>query len=210
MATRTRAARLDPEERRAQLIELGVRMLSSETPERVPVDEIAEAAGISRGLLFHYFPTKRDFFIEIVHRQVREVGELTVSDPSLSPLDDLRVTVDAYIAYVEENAQSWVTVHRAGIGSDAEVRALLESSYASQVERILGRMTGGREAPPVLELAVQGWLGFAIATMIEWLEHRQLEPEALRELLVYAMKGAVAAACEADPSITLAGLEAAD
>jgi len=196
--------------RRQQLVEIGSELFAKRPYDEVGVEEIAAAAGVSRGLLYHYFPTKRDFFIEVVRRQVTQVGELTDSDASLSPLDDLRGTLDAYIAYVDENAQSWVTVHRAGIGSDAEVRALLESSYASQVERILGRMTGGGEAPPVLELAVRGWLGFAIATMIDWLEHRQLEPEALRELLVQGLKGVVAAACDADPSITLVGLEAAD
>src|SRR5437660_12664920 len=75
VTTRTRAPRLDPEERRSQLIELGLRMLSSESPDRVPVDEIAEAAGISRGLLFHYFPTKRDFYVAVAQEAARQLLE---------------------------------------------------------------------------------------------------------------------------------------
>src|SRR5437868_5737634 len=80
VATRTRAARLDPEERRGQLIELGLRMLSSDSPDPVPVDEIAEAAGISRGLLFHYFPTKRDFYVAVAQEAARPLLEVTERD----------------------------------------------------------------------------------------------------------------------------------
>jgi AcrR family transcriptional regulator len=89
VATRTRAARLDPQARRAQLIELGLRMLSSDSPDRVPVDEIAEAAGISRGLLFHYFPTKRDYYTAVVQAAADRLVRQTEPDPEAAPGDQL-------------------------------------------------------------------------------------------------------------------------
>src|SRR2546423_3698745 len=126
MATRTRAARLDPEERRAQLIELGLRMLSSETPERVPVDEIAEAAGVSRGLLYHYFPTKRDFYVAVNRAAAAEVGELTASAPSLPLAEQLRAGIDAYLRYAEARPHGFLTAYRGALAGDAEVRATVE------------------------------------------------------------------------------------
>src|SRR5437763_15120906 len=103
MATRTRAARLDPEERRAQLIELGLRMLSSETPERVPVDEIAEAAGISRGLLFHYFPAKRDVYVAVATGAADRLHEGTVPDFDLHHTQRRPATPAAHVDYVAVN-----------------------------------------------------------------------------------------------------------
>src|SRR5436305_13021702 len=99
MATRTRAARLDPEARRAQLIELGLRMLSSDSVDRVPVDEIAEAAGISRGLLFHYFPTKRDFYAAVAQEAARRLLVVTEPDPALHHTERLHATLAAHSAH---------------------------------------------------------------------------------------------------------------
>ncbi len=59
-------ARLDVEERRKQLVALGNELFSKRTYDEVSIDELARAAGISKGLLYHYFPTKRDFYIATV------------------------------------------------------------------------------------------------------------------------------------------------
>jgi AcrR family transcriptional regulator len=61
----TPRTRLDPDARRAQLVALGLRMLSTRPLDKVAIDDIAAEAGISRGLLFHYFPTKRDFHVAV-------------------------------------------------------------------------------------------------------------------------------------------------
>ena len=68
-------------------------MLSSESPDRVPVDEIAEAAGISRGLLFHYFPTKRDFYVAVAREAARQLLEVTEPDPTLHHMERLHASL---------------------------------------------------------------------------------------------------------------------
>ncbi|HEX6420373.1 MAG TPA: helix-turn-helix domain-containing protein [Acidimicrobiales bacterium] len=65
--------RLDPERRRAQLVDLGRRMLSSRPLDQVAIDDIAAEAGISRGLLFHYFPTKRDFHVAVARSAAHDL-----------------------------------------------------------------------------------------------------------------------------------------
>ena len=205
--TRTR---LDIDLRRSQLVEIGMELFAKRPYDEVSVEEIAAAAGVSRGLLYHYFPTKRDFLVEVVRAQLERLAELTAPDTSKVPLESLRETLDAYLDYVQENAQGYITIHRAGVGTDAEVRALLEESYARDVERIVERITGGGEASPLLRMAVLGWLSFTIGTVIDWLERPTIGRDELRELLVQAMKGCVGAALAVDPSLELPGIAEAE
>src|SRR6266480_4589396 len=69
--------RLDIDVRRQQLVEIGSELFAKRPYDEVWVEEIAAAAGVSRGLLYHYFPTKRDFFVAVVRQQFAHVAELT-------------------------------------------------------------------------------------------------------------------------------------
>ena len=60
--------RLSPEERRTQLLDLGDELFASAPYDEVHIEKVAEQAGVSRGLLYHYFPTKRSFFAALVRR----------------------------------------------------------------------------------------------------------------------------------------------
>src|SRR5437763_648720 len=111
--TRTR---LDIDLRRSQLVEIGMELFAKRAYDEVSVEEIAAAAGVSRGLLYHYFPTKRDFFVEVVRGQVEHIAGLTAPDTSKPPLESLRESLDTYVRYVEDTAQAFLSIHRAGIG----------------------------------------------------------------------------------------------
>ncbi|MBV9412203.1 MAG: TetR/AcrR family transcriptional regulator [Acidimicrobiia bacterium] len=195
MATRTRAARLDPEERRAQLIELGLRMLSSESADRVPVDEIAEAAGISRGLLFHYFPTKRDFYVAVAREAARRLLEVTEPDPELDHMERLHASLAAYVDYVADNEALYIALVRGASGSDKELQAISEETRAESARRVIEAL-GLVDADPVVRTAVRGWVGFIEETTLDWLRNRDLERDHLlavqEQVLVHALEAAVA------------------
>src|SRR4051812_41198050 len=61
-----RRRRLSAEDRRKQLVGIGLMMLRTQPIHELSIDAVAAEAGISRGLLFHYFPTKRDFYVEVM------------------------------------------------------------------------------------------------------------------------------------------------
>lgn len=197
MATRTRAARLDPEERRGQLIELGLRMLSSESPDRVPVDEIAEAAGISRGLLFHYFPTKRDFYVAVAREAARRLLEVTEPDPKLHYMERLHASLAAYVDYVAENEALYIALVRGVAGSDKELQAISEETRAESARRVIEAL-GLDDPDPALRTAVRGWVGFIEETTLDWLRNRDLDRDRLlavqQQVLVHALEAAVATA----------------
>jgi AcrR family transcriptional regulator len=193
MAT-ARRARLSTDARREQLVALGVEIFSERPFDEVSIDDIAAAAGISKGLLYHYFPSKRDFYVAVVRHSADQMQAVTETDPALDPLERLSTGLDRYLEYVETHARGYATVLRAGIGSDREVAAIVEEVRASMAGRILDDLPAEGEPPPGVRIAVRGWVGFAEAASLEWLEHRDLSREDLRDLLIKALTGAVGAA----------------
>jgi AcrR family transcriptional regulator len=195
MSARTR---LDVDSRREQLIAIGSEMFGSSAYDEVWVEEIAARAAVSRGLLYHYFPTKRDFFVAVVRDQVRRVAELTAPDPALEPLDRLRAAIDAHLDYVEQNVEGYGAVHRAGIGADEEVRAIVDGSLDAQAGRILDSVAGAAAPSPLLRLAVRSWIGFQVTAVNRWLDRRDLPRDQLRELLAQALVGSIEAVAKVE------------
>jgi AcrR family transcriptional regulator len=191
-----RRARLSTDARREQLVALGVEIFSERPFDDVSIDDIAAGAGISKGLLYHYFPSKRDFYVAVVRHSADEMQAITETDPELEPLDALAAGLDRYLGYVATHARGFATVLRAGIGSDPEVAAIVEGVRAAMARRVLDDVAGGDPAPAI-RIAVRGWVGFAEAASLEWLERGALSREELRELLIRTLTAAVAAASEA-------------
>jgi AcrR family transcriptional regulator len=192
MAT-ARRARLSTDARREQLVALGVEMFSERPFDEVSIDDIAAAAGISKGLLYHYFPSKRDFYVAVVRHSADEMQAVTQTDPDLAPLERLSAGLDRYLQYVDTHARGYSTVLRAGIGSDREVAAIVEDVRSAMANRILDDFPGDAP-PPGVRIAIRGWVGFAEAASLEWLEHRELTRDELRDLLIQALTATVTAA----------------
>jgi AcrR family transcriptional regulator len=199
-----RRARLSTDARREQLVALGIDIFSERPFDEVSIDDIAAAAGISKGLLYHYFPSKRDFYVAVIRSAADEMQALTEPDPALEPRDRLAAALERYLEYVETHARGYATVLRAGIGSDPAVAEIVEEVRGAMVARLLVDLPAtppGEEPPVALRVAVRGWVGFVEAASLDWLEHRGLARADLRELLIAALGGAVSAAAGADPRV---------
>ena len=176
--------------RRTQLLEIGVELFASRPYEDVWVEEVAERAGVSRGLMYHYFPSKRDFYVEVVRAASARFQELAAPDASLPPLERLRASVEAYVALAEEQRHGMLTTHRAG---DPEVLAVIDEGRERQAARIVEQVAGTDDAPRILHVAARAWLRLMTATVVDWLERPELEREELVEFLVGAFNGLIVA-----------------
>lgn len=191
--------RLGSEERREQLLAAGVALLSQRSHEEVSIEDIAAAAGVSKGLLYHYFPTKKDFILAALEGGQRKMAERLRPDPSLPPEAQLDASLEGFLDYVEENATAFRAIFR-GIDGDAEIMATLEAGRAEQMKTLMDALTGWEASPistdpsPVLETAVQGWLFFVEGAVLRWLEHGGLDRRQLTLLLKTALGGAIMAA----------------
>ncbi|MFI6315796.1 TetR/AcrR family transcriptional regulator [Nocardia fusca] len=181
--------RLSPDERKTQLITLGVKMLGERAIEDISVSEIADRAGISRGLLFHYFPTKQDFQLEVVRHANAELLARVVPDPTLSLFDMLRDSVGRYIDYVSENRTSYLALLRGPTSSSPELVGLVEQTRRAIVDIILDQVPLSeqeREQPRLL-LVVRGWVAFTEETTLSWLSEESVTRDELTELLVESL-----------------------
>jgi AcrR family transcriptional regulator len=175
-------ARLQVDERRAQLVELGLKLFSERSYDDLSIDDIASAAGISKGLLYHYFSSKRDFYAATVRSAAESL--LARTDPAGEGPDPeaLLAALDQYLLFAEEHASAYVALMRSGVGHDADVAAIVEDTRARFVARLAARL-GLAEMVPRVRLALRGWVGFVEGSSLDWLARRDLPREDLRDLL---------------------------
>lgn len=186
-------ARLQVDERRSQLLELGLQLFAEHSYDELGIDDIARAAGISKGLLYHYFPSKRDYYVEVVRRAAGLLLERTDVAAVDATEASLHHGLDAYLDFVEQHARSYVALVRGGIGSDPEVVKLLEDTRRTIAERVLSRVSS-EQPPPLLRAALRGWIGLVEAASLDWLERRDVSREQLRDLLAQMLLAALVAA----------------
>lgn len=193
---------MSTEARRQQLLDSGVALLKHRPHTDVSIEEIAEAAGVSKGLLYHYFPTKGEFIVAALERGQQELAERLAPDPSLPPVQRLDASLDAFLDYVEEHPAAFAAIFR-GESEDPAVTAAVEAGRAAQMDTLMtsiGEWDGAPvsvERTPELEAAVQGWLFFVEGAVLHWLEAANLDRDRLRVLLRAALGGAVLAAAAA-------------
>ncbi|MFE3000371.1 TetR/AcrR family transcriptional regulator [Nocardia sp. NPDC059246] len=187
--SRGKRVRLSPGERREQLITLGARMLGERALDDISIGEIAEQAGISRGLLFHYFPTKQDFHLAIIQHANAELLERTSPDPTLALFDMLRDSVERYIDYVTENRTSYLALLRGPASASPELVALVDATRMALVDRIIAEAPIPADDPdrPRLGLAVRGWIAFVEETTLTWLREEPITRESLVDMLVASL-----------------------
>jgi AcrR family transcriptional regulator len=180
--------RMSTDDRREQLLSAGVELFSRRSHTDVSIEEIAEAAGVSKGLLYHYFPTKRDFIIAALARGQRQMAAQLRPDPSLPPIKRLDASLDAFLDYVEQFPAPFSAIFRGG-AEDPDVAAVLDGGRAEQLKTVMDALQTWEDAPvsvepsPTLEMAIQGWLFFVEGAVLRWLERRDVDRRQLRIML---------------------------
>ncbi|MDX3245058.1 TetR/AcrR family transcriptional regulator [Streptomyces sp. ME18-1-4] len=191
--------RLSTGERREQLLSVGARLFSESPYDEVWIEQVAEIAGVSRGLLYHYFPTKRDFFAAVVERESERMLRMTAAVPGVPVREQLASGLDAFLEYVETHAHGYRAFHRADAAGDQAVRKVYQRALVAQERQILAALGADPEFGPVFEgrpdvrLAVRGWLAFTTAVCLEWLRGPDLSRDQVRELCTRALLGVMSA-----------------
>jgi AcrR family transcriptional regulator len=179
--------RLQVDERRRQLLELGARLFASHSYGELSMASIAREAGISKALLYHYFPSKQDFFVATLQQGAEEIARRTRPDPDLPPLEALAGSLDAFLAWIEENEQAYLKFMESA-GSVPEVKAMIDQIRGATSARILDGLGAGDPPPPKMRAAARAWLWFMDGAILDWLEHRDMERAELRDLLLAALR----------------------
>jgi AcrR family transcriptional regulator len=202
--------RLSPEKRRAQLIDLGVEMLATRRLDELSVELIAKAAGISRGLLFHYFPSKQEFHLEVARAAAAEMIRRTEPDTSQTPVDALRGALTSFMDYVQENPDNYKSLVRGAASGDATMRGIFDETRSTMAQRILDVLTTiGLEVSPRMRLAIAGWVAYVEECVVRWIDTRTISRDELLEMLVKSLPAVALSATDADVG-TLVSIVTAD
>ncbi len=205
--------RLRPAARRAQLIGLGVQMLATRTLDELSVEDIATEAGISRGLLFHYFSSKQEFHLEVARAAAQEMIDRTEPDRTLPPLQALRGALQAFIDYVSENPDNYKSLVRGAASGDAEMRAIFDRTRSTLAGRIIG-VLAELQLPlgPRAQLAVHGWVAFVEECVVRSIDDHALDDAQFRagllDMLAKALPAVVVSSSEEDVNSLVAILTA--
>lgn len=170
--TSDRRTRLDPSERRAQLVELGVHELAKHSLHELSMETIASRAGISKALLFHYFGSKRKYRLAVVTAVANDLLAHTEPDPKQPADVQLRQSIVDSVDYVSARRPLYLSLVRGAASGDAEMREIVERTRSALVARLLdgaGEL-GVAADDPLLPIAVRSWLALAEEAIISWSE----------------------------------------
>ncbi|AYA24470.1 MULTISPECIES: TetR/AcrR family transcriptional regulator [Rhodococcus] len=145
--------RLPPEERRRQLVAIGLQELSTRPIHALSIDRVAEIAGISRGLLFRYFPTKQDFYVAVVGAASRRL--LRAADPDPDEQDPLRAVLQPFVSFIDRHGDNYQAFFHSGVGSDPQIRDIHDSMRDTMVERVVAAL--GCDDTPVTRMRLRAW-----------------------------------------------------
>ncbi|MEU5916812.1 TetR/AcrR family transcriptional regulator [Streptomyces sp. NPDC047141] len=200
--------RMGVEERKQQLIGVALELFSHRSPDEVSIDEIAAAAGISRPLVYHYFPGKQSLYEAALRRAADELA-LRFVEPPQGPLGTrlLRV-MGRFFDFVDDHGPGFAALMRGGpaVGSST-TNAMIDEVRQAAYEQILAHLEVG-EPSARLELVVRSWVSLAESTALLWLDGRRVPRAELERQLVhdFAALAAVSAAYDAEMAEILVGI----
>jgi AcrR family transcriptional regulator len=206
--------RMGVEERRQQLIGVALELFSRRSPDDVSIDEIASAAGISRPLVYHYFPGKLSLYEAALRRAAQDLAG-RFDEPRDGPLGErLRRVMRRFFDFVDEHGPGFSALMRGGpavsaggapsISHVSATHALIDSVRQAAYEQIMSHLDV-TDPPARLELVVRSWISLAESTALIWLDGRRIPRSELESQLVhdFAALAAVSAAYDEEMAVLL-------
>jgi AcrR family transcriptional regulator len=193
--------RLGVDERRRLLLEVGARLFTTHAYGDLSMATIAREAGISKALLYHYFPSKQELFRATLAQAADDLQAKVTPDPTRPPADQLISSLDAYLAWIDEHRDAYTKLLQTAMSVE-EVRELVDGQRERTAQTILAGVFGAAPPPPAAPAAVRGWLWFMDGACLEWLAHDAIDREDLRNLLVGTLIGALTAAGASTTALT--------
>jgi AcrR family transcriptional regulator len=174
-----RRRRLEPDERREQILTCAMRLFGAQPYAEVSTTELAKQAGVARGLINHYFGTKRDLYLEVVRRLVT-IPRFAVEQLPNAPLETrVAAAVDWFLEGVSRNSNAWL---KATGGWDPDVEQILAAADETAADRVL-EATGLSADAVELRAMIRAYGGLAKSACREWLVRQDLTRDQVRLLL---------------------------
>ncbi|MZD09167.1 TetR family transcriptional regulator [Streptomyces sp. SID5785] len=193
--------RLSVEERRAQLLEAALSLFAHRAPEEVSLDDVAEAAGVSRPLVYRYFPGGKQQLYEASLRSAADALEQCFAEPPEGPLTTrLARALDRYLAFVDEHDMGFAALLQGGsVVETSRTTAIVDGVRRAAAEHILAHLSA-EDPGSRLRMTVRMWITAVEAASLIWLDEDKRPPlDELRDGLVEQFIAVLAASAGRDP-----------
>jgi AcrR family transcriptional regulator len=151
----------------------------------VSVDEVADAAGVSHGLIFQYFGSKKGLYVACLQPLIEAFRARIEPDPGLPPVDRLREGLRNFADAIGEHPAGYRNLMTRGVGF-GEVRDALDRARWWRVSRLADAMSLDPEDPAV-RAGLRAWTAYVEAAMLTWLDTREPDRDDLVEMLIRAL-----------------------
>ena len=181
---------LPQDERRVQLLEAGLQLFGRNSYEDVSIDDIAESADVSKGLIYHYFRGKKAFYNGVVTLAAQRLVETLQPEPELDGPENLVRGLRAYFRFVGRRADAYLALMHGGLGVDDAVEVVLEKTRADIARSIIEVL--GAEETPALRTALRAWIGGVESAALDWLAHGDVDCDELIRIMTASLVGQLA------------------
>ncbi|MFF7179241.1 TetR family transcriptional regulator [Streptomyces sp. NPDC008121] len=178
--------RLSVEERRIQLLGAALTLFAHRAPDDVSLDDVAEAAGVSRPLVYRYFPGGKQQLYEAALRSAADELELCFAEPPVgSPTERLSRVLDRYLVFVDQHDAGFSALLRGGsVAETSRTTTIVDEVRRAAAEQILVHLGVDRPGPR-LGMMVRTWIAAVEAASLIWLDEEKQPPAGeLRDWLV--------------------------
>ena len=159
-----RRTRLTYDDRRRQLVGIGLSKLVEKPIQDLSIDEVAAEAGISRGLLFHYFPTKRDFYIACIEAAGRRILRNTAPDPDLPPRDRVEEMARLLVEQIDRRRPFYLSLLHGTGAADVSLVEVYDRIWAEAT----GRVVRALDLPDATRVVVHAWWAYVEDRALAW------------------------------------------
>jgi AcrR family transcriptional regulator len=166
--------RLTPEQRRDELMDVGATLFEERTYEDVTMEDVARRASASRALMYHYFPTKREFFAAIWKRAHDRLSAEAFMDDTLSVRDGVVAALAAHLTFYQAHIPLVIIANRSSIATDPALREPIAEGLRALCDRVLDASGLTGHARDVASAALTGWIAFIREITVEWLLGQRL------------------------------------
>lgn len=178
--------RLEPDERKEQIFTCAAELFGERPYTDVSTSDIATRAGVARGLINHYFGTKRELYLAVVKRALTVPHVAVARLPEGSLQERTNAAVDWFLEMVSKQEKLWLAaIAPEGIGRDVEVERIVDEADRTAADRVLEAMGFSPDDArwEQLNAAIRAYGGMVKAAGREWLIQGALDREQVHTLL---------------------------
>jgi AcrR family transcriptional regulator len=185
--------RMAPEQRRAQLVEAAMASAAARGYAGLSLDDVGERAGVTRNLLYHYFPRGRlDLYLAALERAGEELTGDFIVDPEQSLAERLAANTERAIQHAARASDAWLVWRHARSAAEPEILAVRDRYRDELVTGMSLNFLGTGDPPRLARVALRAYLDFHETALDEW-RGSGLDRAALLALLEHTLSATVEA-----------------